>query len=468
MQVSLFARRSVSDSMTTPSTGGGGAARSSTGSWTTSTSTLLPSASSCARTRWPTSRSRVIPIPASAAAPGRRPTSARISSASWTKRSMSPVVRWPRYAPARAAPPPRWQGMRVWQARTKSRTKSGTTRRSNVFRMACTDLAQRWPLGRRELQEPGPHLPGAPEIPDEARPERADLVGADEEPDVPGVGLPQEGAHPVGALFRIGRGEVFLELADGGVRPPKEVGPRVFVEERRRGRRQAAGWHRGMRAAHHDVSVRDQPYHGVTKRAKPAGSLSYWCSGRNKSSTVLTGANVASGTSTKTVFHSAIAPFQSPGRSRALKIFFCRARRAPARSFFPEEADGFAVVRDDVVDILEEHDVPAPLSERLDVVDQRSVAGHRDAPRSWPGPFEQPPELRLVPGGDGEVEPADAQRVAGRVGGLHQVFLERSARSVGIPVELEERLGKVRIAEPLPGEQGREHSPASASCGRTS
>src|SRR6266545_993181 len=156
--------------------------------------------------------------------------------------------------------------MRIWQARTKSRTKSGTTRRSNVLRMACTDLAQWRPLGWRELQQPGPHLPGASQIPDQAWPERADLVGMNEEPDVPGVGLSQECSHPVRALFRIIRGEVLLELADGGVRPPKEVGPRGVVEERRRGRRQAADWQGGMRAAHRGVPSGDQPYHGVTKR----------------------------------------------------------------------------------------------------------------------------------------------------------------------------------------------------------
>jgi len=72
--------------------------------------------------------------------------------------------------------------------------------------VAGTDLAQRGPLGRRQLEEPGPHLPGAPEIPDQTGPECADLLRADEEPDIPGVGLAQEGAHPVRALFRTPRG----------------------------------------------------------------------------------------------------------------------------------------------------------------------------------------------------------------------------------------------------------------------
>src|SRR5947199_5028803 len=44
----------------------------------------------------------------------------------------------------------------------------------------------------------------------------------------------------------------------------------------------------------------------------------HWCSSRSKSSTVFTGAKVASGTSTKTVLQPAMAPFQRPGRSRAL------------------------------------------------------------------------------------------------------------------------------------------------------
>src|SRR4051794_33200059 len=104
--------------------------------------------------------------------------------------------------------------MRSWQERTKSRTKSGTTRRSNVLRMACTDLTHRRPLRRREVQQPGPHLAGAPQVADQAGPERTDFVGGDEEPDVPGVGLAQEGSHPIGALLRIGRAQVLFKLAD--------------------------------------------------------------------------------------------------------------------------------------------------------------------------------------------------------------------------------------------------------------
>src|SRR6185369_14614887 len=240
MQVSLFARKSVRDSMTIPSIGAGGSAMSATGSWTMSTSSLWPLRfASCARTRCPASRSRVTSIPASAAAPGSRPTRARISSPSWTKRSMSPVVLCPRYAPARAAPPPKWQAMRAWQALTKSMTKSGTTRRSRVLRMATPDLAQRRPLRRWELQEPGPHLPGAPQIPDEAGPECSNFVGRDEEPDVPGVGFPQQRAHPVGALFRFGREKMLLELADRRFRPPEKVRTRRVVEESFGRRRQA-------------------------------------------------------------------------------------------------------------------------------------------------------------------------------------------------------------------------------------
>lgn len=40
--------------------------------------------------------------------------------------------------------------------------------------------------------------------------------------------------------------------------------------------------------------------------------------GRSRSLTVLTGLKVLTGTSTKTVFQSLMAPFQSPGRSMAL------------------------------------------------------------------------------------------------------------------------------------------------------
>ena len=43
----------------------------------------------------------------------------------------------------------------------------------------------------------------------------------------------------------------------------------------------------------------------------------YWCWSRRRSLTVFTGLKVPSGTSTKTVDQSDIAPFQSPGSSRA-------------------------------------------------------------------------------------------------------------------------------------------------------
>src|SRR4051812_4364579 len=121
--------------------------------------------------------------------------------------------------------------MSFWHARTKSRTESGTTLRSNVLRILCLDLAQRRPLGRWELQQPGPHLARASKIPDQVRPERTDVGWTDEEPHVPAIGFPEEGSHPIGALLWIGRGEVLLELADRGLRPPQEVGPRIVVEE---------------------------------------------------------------------------------------------------------------------------------------------------------------------------------------------------------------------------------------------
>lgn len=43
-----------------------------------------------------------------------------------------------------------------------------------------------------------------------------------------------------------------------------------------------------------------------------------WCSVRSRSLTVLTGLKVVSGTSTKAVSQSLMAPFHSPGRSSAL------------------------------------------------------------------------------------------------------------------------------------------------------
>src|SRR5947199_482148 len=38
-----------------------------------------------------------------------------------------------------------------------------------VLRTASTDLAERGPFRRRELQQTGPHVSGAPQIPDQAR-----------------------------------------------------------------------------------------------------------------------------------------------------------------------------------------------------------------------------------------------------------------------------------------------------------
>src|SRR4051812_34615572 len=116
--------------------------------------------------------------------------------------------------------------------------------------MTGADLTQRRPFRWREPQQPGPHLSGAPQIPDQAWPERTDLIGIDEEPDIPGVGFPQEGAHPIGALFRIGGGEMLLELADRGGRPPKKVGPRGIVEKCGRCRWQPTRRHGEFRVAH--------------------------------------------------------------------------------------------------------------------------------------------------------------------------------------------------------------------------
>lgn len=47
----------------------------------------------------------------------------------------------------------------------------------------------------------------------------------------------------------------------------------------------------------------------------------YWCCSRNRSFTVFTGLNVEIGTSTNTVFQSDMAPFHSPGNSRAFNSF---------------------------------------------------------------------------------------------------------------------------------------------------
>src|SRR5687768_2955168 len=57
----------------------------------------------------------------------------------------------------------------------------------------------------------------------------------------------------------------------------------------------------------------------VAQEDSVGGGQGVRCSGLGKSSTDLTGANVSSGTSTKTVFQPAMAPFQRPGRSSALR-----------------------------------------------------------------------------------------------------------------------------------------------------
>lgn len=60
---------------------------------------------------------------------------------------------------------------------------------------------------------------------------------------------------------------------------------------------------------------------GVTTGAHNTSTAAYagWCSGRSRSLTVFTGLNVTWGTSTKRLTQSAIAPFQSPGSSKAFK-----------------------------------------------------------------------------------------------------------------------------------------------------
>ena len=57
------------------------------------------------------------------------------------------------------------------------------------------------------------------------------------------------------------------------------------------------------------------PVHACTGNSRAMGD--YWCCSRRRSFTVFTGLNVESGTSTKTVFQSLIAPFHSPGSSSA-------------------------------------------------------------------------------------------------------------------------------------------------------
>src|SRR5205085_3351486 len=71
------------------------------------------------------------------------------------------------------------------------------------------------------------------------------------------------------------------------------------------------------KAGHASGTKKDWRFSGCKSRASltPRYERPPWCAGSSRSLTVLTGLNVSSGTSTNTVFHPAIAPFQSPGRS---------------------------------------------------------------------------------------------------------------------------------------------------------
>ena len=61
-------------------------------------------------------------------------------------------------------------------------------------------------------------------------------------------------------------------------------------------------------------------------RASGPGLAAYWCCSRSRSWTTFTGEKVVMGTSTKTVFHLAMAPFHSPGSS-------CARRSRPPADF---------------------------------------------------------------------------------------------------------------------------------------
>ena len=63
--------------------------------------------------------------------------------------------------------------------------------------------------------------------------------------------------------------------------------------------------------------VRDLESRGLAAIAARRANAHFWCWGRRRSLTVLTGLKVESGTSTMMVFQSLIAPFQRPGSSKA-------------------------------------------------------------------------------------------------------------------------------------------------------
>src|SRR5258706_11258042 len=82
---------------------------------------------------------------------------------------------------------------------------------------------------------------------DQPRKQGANHVRLNEEPDVPRVRLPKQGAHPVRADVRITRSESLAELSDRQIGPPEEIG--MGLRELQVGR--GTGKHRRSKASTH-------------------------------------------------------------------------------------------------------------------------------------------------------------------------------------------------------------------------
>src|SRR5215213_8199793 len=146
---------------------------------------------------------------------GREPSCWR----SCQKRSRSFVVRCFRWKPTRAAPPVRVQGGSREESRRRMRHCRGVS--------LSPDMPPRFP----GLEQPGPELPGLPQIALQARPELPDLTGGDECEDVVRFGLAHQFADEIGADIRVRALEPLLEILERHLAVPEEVGMPLFVDE---------------------------------------------------------------------------------------------------------------------------------------------------------------------------------------------------------------------------------------------
>lgn len=106
--------------------------------------------------------------------------------------------------------------------------------------MASTRRIRRWSgvslspdtsLGLPGFEEPGPEVPRAAEVAQQARPQITDRARRQEEEDVVRFRLPHELADEIGACLRVGILEASLELLQRQLAVPKEVGTALVIRE---------------------------------------------------------------------------------------------------------------------------------------------------------------------------------------------------------------------------------------------